>query len=278
MLALTLKVAGLVVAAAGGTVALLGNTSKGHRLTRNGWWALSLLAIGLMTSLATELITTRETARNSKASERWEVEKTLPMTMVIYYFNTRHPTTAGELVAALNRMQVSFSAPSEIVDGGGVRTPRWTFDAAVTDVQQASRLEVLSEDRVIASSRVGLSVRTPSGWSSSVYDDWASDDYKRKVGGIQASLSWQDHGFGPKITEMVHLARLGLEVVVPDETFLDQFASADITIWATGDTVLSIDVKALNYLNYTNYVATPPRRGRIARLQGKELVDLLKSR
>ena len=271
MLAIVLKLLGILITTSGAVLALIGETTKDHKLTDRGKLALSLVIVGFFMSVATEFTT----AYSSKTSERWETAKTLPITVVIYSVLTKKPQTATELVATLNKMKVSyvaFSGADALVRNVSLH---WAFDPTKASVEDATTLELVSSRGRLVASKTNLSLRTSMGWSSSVLDDWSQDNLRTNVGGIESRVSWQDHGFGPSLSEVGQLSRLNsFSVNVPDEKYLDQFEKVTITFLTVGEPSFTLDLKRLPYLKFTDTTVTPNSVGRSASLDGETLIDM----
>lgn len=197
------------------------------------------------------------------------------MTQVKYDFLVNEPTTAPQLVELLNKMQITFHVERKVSGGDGFTSINWHFDSAVPDAEAASALHVRG-GALRLSNDINLVRRTPNSWSTSIDDDWSKDEYKHAVGGISGWISWEDHGFGPSITEVQHLSRINsLSVIIPDEQFLNQFPQASILFFAAAGEIFALDLKSLKYLPFTDIDG---RKGRIASVSGVELVQRWKER
>ncbi|MEO8005933.1 MAG: hypothetical protein ABI771_13550 [Betaproteobacteria bacterium] len=271
MLAIVLKLLGILITTSGAVLALIGETTKDHKLTSRGTLAMGLVIVGFFTSMATEFTA----AYSSKTSERWEVAKSLPITVVIYSILSKKPQTATELVATLNKMKVSyvaFTGADALVRNVSLH---WEFDPTKASVEEATTLELVSSRGRMVASRTSLSLRTSMGWSTSVLDDWTQDNFRTNVGGIESRVSWQDHGFGPSLSEVGQLSRLNsFSVIVPDENYLDQFEKVTITFLTVGEASFTLDLKRLSYLKFTDTTLTPNTVGRSAILDGATLIDM----
>lgn len=274
MLAIVLKLLGILITTSGAVLALIGETTKDHKLTSRGALALGLVIVGFFTSVATEFTA----AYSSKTSERWETARSLPITVVIYSVLSKKPQTATELVAKLNKMKVTyvaFSGADALVRNVSLR---WAFDPTKASAEDATTLELVSNIGRTVTSKTSLSLRTSIGWSSSVLDDWTQDNFRTNVGGIESRVSWQDHGFGPSLSEVEQLGRLNsFSVNVPDGNYLDQFEKVTITFLTVGEPSFTLDLKRLPYLKFADTTVTPDGVGRSATLDGDELVDMWRS-
>lgn len=270
MMLLLLKIIGLVIAAGGGWLALRGNTTENGAFTRDGKRALCLLIAGFGVSIATELVAAYE----SSASARWDSAKTLPLTVVSYRFSTLKATTAGDLCNALNRMRIWYGFQTNEGEVHG-RSIRCTFDPEVANVEAATTLQLVSEDRVIGAGKTTLIRRVSDGWTTSVSHDWTNKELKRHVGGISARILWRGHQFPANITSVEHLNRLSyLAIMVPDSAYLDQFAEAKMTFFTVGEPLFILDLKSLPYHAFEDRTSSPPFTGRSAWLDGEDLLRL----
>lgn len=271
MLAIVLKLLGVLITTVGAVFALLGETTKDHQLTSRGKLALSLVIVGFFTAVATEFTA----AYSSKTSERWEAAKSLPITVVIYSVLSKKPQTATELVATLNKMKVTyvaFSGADALVRSVSLH---WAFDPTKASVEDGSTLELLSSRGRTVASKTNLSLRTSMGWSTSVLDDWSQDNLRTNVGGIESRVSWQDHGFGPSLSEVGQLSRLNsFSVNVPDEKYLDQFEKVAITFLTVGEASFTLDLKRLPYVKFADTTGTSNSVGRLATLDGWTFIDM----
>lgn len=271
MLAIVLKLLGILITTTGAVLALIGETTKDHQITSRGKLALGLVIVGFLTAVATEFTA----AYSSKTSERWEAAKSLPITVVFYSVLAKKPQTATELVATLNKMKVSyagFSGADALVRNVSLH---WDFDPTKASAEDATTLELVSSRGRTVTSKTNLSVRTSMGWSTSVLDDWTQDNLRTNVGGIDSRVSWQDHGFGPSLSEVGQLSRLNsFSVIVPDENYLDQFEKVTITFLTVGEASFTLDLKRLPYAKFADAAGNTSGVGRSAILDGPTLIDM----
>ncbi len=271
MLAIVLKLLGILVTTTGAVLALIGETTKDHQFTSRGKLALGLVIAGFLIAVATEFTA----AYSPKTSERWDAAQSLPLTVVLYSVLSKKPQTATELVARLNRMKVSyvaFSGADALVRNVSLR---WVFDPTKASAEDATTLELVSSGGRTVTSKTNLSVRTSIGWSTSVLDDWTQDNLRMNVGGIDSRISWQDHGFGPSLSEVGQLSRVNsFSVTVPEENYLDQFEKLTITFLTAGEASFILDLKRLPYAKFADPAATSNGAGWSAMLDGPALVDM----
>jgi hypothetical protein len=212
---LFLKILTLLIAAAGGAIALFGEGRSGGKLTRLGKLSLLLIVVGVAAGTLVEIVTSWE----QSLDRTWELTTRQPIYEIKVSFDYNKPMRVTEFADLLERFRFVFGTYAALEsDGPLVRYLEFEVDRSVaSDVEGAILLRTRTQKHeVLARSRAGnLKYRTgPRNYVSSIYKKWNSWDLETV--GIDISIPFYKLGLAESVRTVGDLPKLNsLTVHVP---------------------------------------------------------------
>jgi len=246
---LFLRILSLLVAAAGGAIALFGEPRSNGRLTPAGMLALGFVLGGFVASVVMEILT----ARRDSVSEAWAVTRDQALTQLMFAWYHERPMSVREFAEILRQVRVTIGTLAEREGEGDHPVVRYlefhVDDGKVDDLEQAIRLQTRSRARQVFATGFPSSLYyrdQPGWWTASVDKCW--DSWNLETVGIETTIPYHKLALPTTLRRVGDLARItSVTVLLPAELNRNDVNRMNLSFLTSDYQLFTIDLKRLDY-------------------------------